>query len=308
MQLDFKKIKFCNFINRKKRKMETKKSQQKRSSLFEKLRKTDKAGNEYWSAKELAKVLGYSKYSLFLKVLDNAKAACVNAGQSTNSHFKDVGPIRSVGDDLQRDGGDVKLSRYGCYLAIQNGDPNLKPVAMAQAYFVTQTRLQELMQQQHKNLRIIKERRFFLREELAKRNLQLAGAARKAGITKPADYALFQNHGYRGLYGGLDVKAIRAMRHLSANENILDHMDNAELAANLFRVTQTTEQLNSDKPHDIVDANSIHFAVGLKVRKALEDTGNTVPENMPVVEAISLAEKKEKEVKSRKNNKNRSVH
>ena len=289
--------------------MKTKKSEQKNISVFEKLRKTDKTGNEYWSARELAKLLGYPKYSLFLQVLDKAKASCINTGQETEIHFKDVKAIKSVGDDdLQRNSSDVKLSRYGCYLAIQNGDPNLKPVALGQAYFTMQTRLQELsQQQQHKNLKIVKERRLFLREELAKRNLQLAGAARKTGITKPADYALFQNHGYRGLYGGLDVKAIREIRHLNPNQNILDHMDNTELAANLFRVTQTTEKLNNDKVHDIVDANSIHFAVGLKVRKAIEDTGNTLPENMPVVEDISLAEKKDKELKVRKNSKRRTV-
>lgn len=288
--------------------MKTKKSQENNISVFEKLRKTDKSGHEFWSAKELAKLLDYPKYGLFLKVIDKAKAVCINAGQETGLHFKDVGPIKSVGDDLQRDNGDIKLSRYGCYLAIQNGDPNLKPVALGQAYFATQTRLRGLSQQKHKNLKIVKERRLFLREELVKRNLQLAGAAQKAGITKPADYAFFQNHGYRGLYGGLDVKAIREIRNLDANENILDYMDSDELAANLFRVTQTTEKLKNDNVHDIDDANSVHFSVGLKVRKALEDTGNTLPENMPVVEDISLAEKKDKELKSRKNSKRRTAH
>lgn len=288
--------------------MKTKKSQENNISVFEKLRKKDKTGNEYWSAMELAKLLDYSKYSLFLKVIDKAKAVCINAGQETGLHFKDVGPIKSVGDDLQRNKGDIKLSRYGCYLAIQNGDPNLKPVALAQAYFATQTRLQELShQKKHKNLKIVKDRRLFLREQLSKRNLQLAGAAQKAGITKPSDYAFFQNHGYRGLYGGLDVKAIREIRHLDPNENILDHMDSDELAANLFRVTQTTEKLKNDNVHDIVDANSVHFAVGLKVRKALEDTGHTLPEHMPVVEDISFSEKKDKELKTRKNSKRKTV-
>jgi DNA-damage-inducible protein D len=287
--------------------MKTKKSEDKNRSVFEKLRKTDKTGSEYWRAKDLAKLLDYPEYSLFLKVLDKAKAACINAGQETLLHFKDFSPIKSVGDDLQRDNGDIKLSRYGCYLAIQNGDPNLMPVALGQAYFATQTRLRELSRQQHKNLKIVKERRLFLREELAKRNLQLAGAARKAGITKPADYAFFQNHGYRGLYGGLDVKAIRELRNLTTDENILDHMDNAELAVNLFRVTQTAEKLKNDNVHNIVDANSIHFAVGLKVRKAIEDTGNILPEYMPVAEDISLAEKKEKELKTTKKKQKRTV-
>lgn len=288
--------------------MKTKEAQMKSMSVFEKFQKTDKEGKAYWSAKDLANLLGYSKYSLFLQILDKAKAACSNADQEIEIHFKDVGLTKSADDKLQRKTDDVKLSRYGCYLAIQNGDPNLKSVALAQAYFATQTRLQELSQQRkRKNLKIVKERRVFLREELAKRNLQLAGAARKAGIIEPADYALFQNHGYRGLYGGLDVKGIRELRNLKPNENILDHMNGPELADNLFRVIQTTEKLANDKVHDIVDANSIHFAVGLKVRKTLEETGNTLPENMPVAENISLQVKKDKKIKVRKNSKTRRV-
>lgn len=288
--------------------MKTKKSQQRNMSIFEKLRKTDKTGNEYWSAKQLAKSLGYTKYSLFLRVLDKAKAVCIYLGQQTGVHFKDVGPINSVGDDLQSNSGDVELSRYGSYLAIQNGDPNLKPVALAQAYFATRTLLWELREQEkHKKLKIVKQRRLSLREELSKRNLQLAGAAQRAGIRKPSDYAIFQNHGYRGLYGGLDVKAIREVRDLGADENILDHMDSAELAANLFRVTQTTESLIKDNVHDIVQANSIHFAVGLKMRKSLEITGNTLPENMPVVEDISLAVKKDTTLKAKKSSRRKTA-
>lgn len=243
-----------------------------------------------------------------MQVLDKAKAACINADQQTAMHFKDFGPIKSVNDNFQRNNGDVKLSRYGCYLAIQNGDPNLKAVALGQAYFATQTRLQELnYQRKNKNIKILKERRFFLREELAKRNLQLAGAARKAGIVKPADYALFQNHGYRGLYGGLDVKGIREIKHLDPKDNILDHMDSPELAANLFRVAQTTEKLRNNHVNDSIDANSIHFAVGLKVRSAIEETGNVLPENMPVVEDISIVEKKDKNIKVKKGSKRKTV-
>lgn len=266
--------------------MKTKKSQKQGTTIFEKLRKTDKSGNEYWSAKELGKLLGYADYNLFWAVLQKAMTACSNAGQKTEMHFKQ--PVSElVTDKNQMDRDDMKLSRYGCYLAIQNGDPNLKPIALGQAYFAVQARLGELGQlQRNSNLKIVKERRYFLREELAKRNLQLAGAARKAGITKPSDYALFQNHGYRGLYGGLDAKALRELRHLDADQNILDHMDSTELAANLFRVTQTAEKLNSDQVDNIVDANSIHFAVGLKVRKAMQDTGNALPETLPVAENI----------------------
>ncbi|PIF71336.1 DNA damage-inducible protein D [Flavobacterium sp. 2] len=289
--------------------MKANKSQSKSISIFEKLKKTDKSGNEYWSAMGLAKLLGYSKYSSFIQVLDKAKAACINTGQDTVLHFKGFSAtIKSVGNDLQRNRGDVKLSRYGCYLVIQNADPALKPVALGQAYFAIQARLQELNQQQKsKNFKMVRNRRNFLRKELAKRNLQLAGAARKAGIVKPADYAFFQNHGYRGLYGGLDVKAIRKIRGLDSDENILDHMDSTELAVNLFRVTQTAEKLNDENVQDRVEANRIHFAVGLKARKVIEETIGISPENFPVATTIKLANNKDKELKTRKSSKNKTV-
>lgn len=287
--------------------MKTNKSQSKSISIFEKLKKTDKAGNEYWSAKDLAKLLGYSRYSSFIEVLDKAKVSCINTGQDTVSHFKDFSAIKSAGNNLQRNGVNVKLSRYGCYLTIQNADPTLKPVALGQAYFAIQARLQELSQQQKSNnFKMVKNRRYFLRKELAKRNLQLAGAARKAGIVTPADYAFFQNHGYRGLYGGLDVKAIRKIRGLDSDENILDHMDSTELAVNLFRVTKTAEKLNDENVQDGAKADGIHFAVGLKARKAIEDIGNTLPENMPVMESITLQQKRDKKLPSENNRKKKT--
>jgi DNA-damage-inducible protein D len=267
--------------------MKTKKSQKQNVTVFENLRKTDTSGNEYWSARELAKELGYDDYNLFFLAVQKAMTACGNAGQNIETHFKQAAFSGSASPKGHSGSGDVKLSRYGCYLTIQNGDPDLKPVALAQAYFAVQARLGELSGlQKQNNLKIVKQRRYFLRGELAKRNVQLAGAARKAGIIKPEDFAFFQNHGYRGLYGGLDVKALRELRHLDADQNVLDHMDSSELAANLFRVTQTAEKLNSDQVHSIVDANSIHFAVGLKVRNAMEDTGIALPETLPVVEDI----------------------
>ena len=150
--------------------METTKSQRKSISIFEKLRKIDKIGYEYWSAKDLAKLLGYSKYSSFIEVFDKAKASCINTGQEAALHFKDFSAIRSVGNELKKDGGDVKLSRYGCYLIIQNADPTLKPVALGQAYFAIQARLQELSQQQKsKNFRIVKERRYFFAKNWLKK-------------------------------------------------------------------------------------------------------------------------------------------
>lgn len=279
-------------------------TQKQRTSVFEQLRKIDKEGNEYWSAKALAKVLGYPHYSLFLPTLKQAKTACLLADQKVEEHFKESILAQSAPTTKAPIATDIKLSRFGCYLVIQNGDPSLKAVAFAQAYFATQYCLSELsLLQKRNNLKIVRQRRSFLREELAKRNLQLAGAARKAGITKPAEYALFQNHGYRGLYGGLDVKGIREFKHLNPDQNILDHMDSTELAANLFRVTQTTEKLQRDNVQDIVDADSIHFAVGLKARLAMQDTGIILPENLPVMEDITKVEQKHKKGSSNIRNK-----
>lgn len=273
--------------------MKAQKSTKRNISVFDKIKKSDKQGNEYWSARELGRLLGYTDFSLFLPVLDKARTACINAGQRQELHFKETLSQEDNKKEIQKNE-DLHLSRYGCYLTIQNADPNLKAVAVGQAYMATQARYAELsLLQKNNNLKIVNQRRIFLRNQLAQRNVQLAGAARKAGIIKPADYALFQNHGYRGLYGGLDAKGIRIAKHLEEDQNILDHMDSTELAANLFRITQTTEKLTSDKVNNVVDANSIHFAVGLKLRKVMEDTGNILPENLPVMENIKLVEENE---------------
>lgn len=273
--------------------MKAQKSTKRNISVFDKIKKSDKQGNEYWSARELGRLLGYTDFNLFLPVLDKARTACINAGQRQELHFKETLSQEDNKKEIQKNE-DLHLSRYGCYLTIQNADPNLKAVAVGQAYMATQARYAELsLLQKNNNLKIVNQRRIFLRNQLAQRNVQLAGAARKAGIIKPADYALFQNHGYRGLYGGLDAKGIRTAKHLDEDQNILDHMDSTELAANLFRITQTTEKLTSDKVNNVVDANSIHFAVGLKLRKVMEDTGNILPENLPVMENIKLIEENE---------------
>ncbi|MXO06704.1 DNA damage-inducible protein D [Flavobacterium sp. HBTb2-11-1] len=281
--------------------METKKTTKRSISVFDKIRRYDKAGNEFWSAKQFAGLLGYTDFKLFVKVIEKAETACRNAWQSHELHFKQSEAQKNRKKEAPENN-DVNLSRYACYLIIQNADPVLKPVAVAQSYMAAQTRFAEVDRMQKSNtLKILKKRRFFLRNELAKENLKLAGLARKAGIVKPQDYALFQNHGYRGLYGGLDAKAIREISELGPNENILDHMDSTELAVNLFRVKQTAELLNKGDTKNSIDANSTHFAVGLKTRHAIEQMGEALPENLPVLENIKstrgkgLASRKSKE-------------
>ncbi len=184
-------------------------------SAFEKIRRVNDAGNEYWSAREMAKVLEYSEYRHFLPVLSRAKEACNHSGQKGFDHFEDILEMVPLGSNATREVENVKLSRYACYLIVQNADPAKEVVALGQTYFAVQTRLQEIRQMEEYNrLNTEYEKRLFLRNELTKHNVQLAAAAKEAGVIEPIDYAIFQNHGYMGLYGGLDAKyRSRRARH-----------------------------------------------------------------------------------------------
>ena len=184
-------------------------------NLFEEVKQTDENGNEFWSARDLSRVLEYSEYRHFLPVIERAKEACVNSGQTIENHFEDILEMVAIGSGAQRKTESVKLSRYACYLIVQNADPGKEVVALGQTYFAVQTRLQEIRQMDEYNrLSSEDEKRLFLRNEMAKHNTQLAAAAKDAGVIEPLDYAIFQNHGYMGLYGGLDAKAILSTRAL----------------------------------------------------------------------------------------------
>ncbi len=211
-------------------------------SLFEQIKQIDANGNEFWSARDLSKVLEYSEYRHFLPVIKRAKEACKNSGQEASDHFEDILDMITTGKTAQRKVDSVKLSRYACYLIVQNADPAKEIVALGQTYFAVQTRLQEIHQMDEYNrLSTADEKRLFLRNEMAKHNTLLAAAAKDAGVIEPIDYAIFQNHGYMGLYGGMDAKAIHKHKGLKKSQQILDHMGSTELAANLFRATQTEE-------------------------------------------------------------------
>jgi DNA-damage-inducible protein D len=262
------------------------------NNLFEKIIQTDENGNEFWSARDLSKVLEYSEYRHFLPVIERAKEACANSGQQVADHFEDNLEMINLGKTAQREVESVKLSRYACYLIVQNADPGKEVVALGQTYFAVQTRLQEIRQMDEYNrLSTEDEKRLFLRNEMAKHNTQLAAAAKDAGVIEPIDYAIFQNHGYMGLYGGLDAKAIHKHKGLKKSQQILDHMGSTELAANLFRATQTEEKLKRENIKGKQNANKTHYEVGKKVRKTIEEIGGDMPENLPVADSIRKIEK-----------------
>ncbi|WP_288894414.1 DNA damage-inducible protein D [Alistipes sp.] len=264
-------------------------------TTFESIKKIDDNGVEYWSSRDLWKVLGYTEYRHFLPVIEKAKIACQNSSQPISDHFEDILEMVVIGSGAERPLDSIKLSRYACYLTVQNADPGKTIVAQAQTYFATQTRIAEIQQMDAYNrLSSEDEKRLFLRNELAKHNSQLADAAKGAGVIEPRDYAIFQNHGYMGLYGGLGAKEIHERKNLKKSQKILDHMGSTELAANLFRATQTEEKLRRDHIVGKTKANRTHYEVGAKVRQTIKELGGTMPENLPVVESIKTIETKKK--------------
>ncbi len=267
-----------------------------RLSPFEKIKRINEAGIEYWSSRDFAKVLEYGDYRNFEGVVEKAKMSCFNSGHRIEDHFVDVTEMIEIGKGGRRSVKTILLSRYACYLIIQNADPKKEIVATGQTYFAIQTRRQELADEE-----IEEERRLLLRDEMRRHNVQLADAARNAGVVEPIDYAIFQNHGYMGLYGGLKQNDIHRRKGLKKSQKILDHMGSTELAANLFRATQTEEKLGRDDVKGKAEANRTHREVGAKVRQTIQDLGGTMPEDLPTAESIKKIEtKKRKELKKAK--------
>jgi DNA-damage-inducible protein D len=215
-------------------------------------------------------------------VINKAKEACKNSSHTISDHFVDVNEMVQLGSSAERQVASIKLSRYACYLIVQNADPSKEVIALGQTYFAIQTRLQEIRQMKEYNaLTSEDEKRLFLRNELRRHNSHLADAAHNAGVIDRVDYAMFQNFGYKGLYGGLDANAIHRHKQLKKSQHILDHMGSTELAANLFRATQTEDKLRREKIKGKQKANQTHYEVGKKVRKTIQELGGTMPENLP---------------------------
>jgi DNA-damage-inducible protein D len=264
-------------------------------SPFERIKRTSEAGNEYWSSRDFAQILGYSDYRNFEQVIKKAKTACFNSGQHIEDHFVDITDMIEIGKGGQRPVSSVYMSRYACYLIIQNADPGKEIVALGQTYFAIQTRKQEVSEQETED-----NRRLLLRQEMKTHNVRLAGAAKEAGIVKASDYAIFQNHGYMGLYGGLTSSDIHHRKGLKKSQQILDHMGSTELAANLFRATQTEGKLRRENIKGKEKANRTHREVGAKIRQTIKELGGTMPENLPVAEDIKKIEtKRKKELKDK---------
>ncbi len=260
---------------------------------FESIKKINKQGQEYWSARELSKVLGYSEYRHFLPVILKAKEACTNSGHKISDHFEDILEMVQIGSGAERKLDSITLSRYACYLIVQNADPSKEIVALGQTYFAIQTRKQEIIEtKKYQELKTEEGKRLFLRKEMKEHNKLLSFTVKEAGVIEAIDYAIFQDHGYKGLYAGLSSKDIHKRKCLKKGEQILDHMGSLELAANLFRATQTEDKLRRENIKGKEKANQTHFEVGQKIRKTIQELGGEMPENLPTAESIKKIEKK----------------
>lgn len=264
-------------------------------ATFEDIKHIDEDGNEFWYARELQKVLEYKEWRNFSKVIEKAKEACKKAGNVEISHFVDVNKmVRGGVADIPVK--DIMLSRYACYLIVQNGDPSKEVIALGQTYFAVKTRQQELIEQYDDLTE--DQKRLSIRKQMVEHNKSLVEAASAAGVKTSIEYATFQNHGYRGLYGGLDAKDIHKKKGLKKSQKILDHMGSEELAANLFRATQTDAKLRRDGIQGKDNANKTHFEVGQKVRQTIKELGGTMPEDLPTPEkSIKQLEREQKKLK-----------
>ena len=259
---------------------------------FEEIKKIREDGTEYWNARELSEVLQYKKWENFSKVIDRAKLACDNSGLSIQDHFPEVRKMVEIGSNTERELLDYELSRYACYLIVQNGDPRKEVIALGQTYFAIQTRKQEVAD--YFNQLDEDNKRLVIRGDIKQWNQMLLEVAHNSGVITTQEYAEFQNAGYMGLYGGLTVDDIHKKKNLSEKEKILDFMGSEELAANLFRITQTEAKLKRENVKTKQKANQTHYTVGTTVRKAIKDIGGTMPEDLPRPEkSIKQVEKEQ---------------
>lgn len=256
---------------------------------IEKARKTAPNGQDYWNARELMPILGYETWRRFADALERARKACVESGHPISHHFVESGKMVDTGSGATRQIEDVILSRYACYLIAMNGDPSKPEIATAQAYFAVQTRLQEIQQELPEM-----ERRKLLRERVKQANKGLSSAAKEAGV-RSAMFGIFHDEGYKGLYGGLGVAAIKKKKKIDEKEDLLDHAGRVELAANEFRITQAEERIRNQRIQGENSAIQAHRTAGVEVREAIKRIGGTMPENLPAEESLKKLASKRKQ-------------
>lgn len=248
-----------------------------RISPFEAIKHVDE-DVEYWSARELSKLLEYSGWQRFVDVVDRAKTACENSGQAVSDHFSISVKVVSLGSGAQRKVEDIHLSRYACYLIVQNADPSKRIVALGQTYFTIRTRRDELAGELLG--KTVEQQRMILRDQVADKNGHLAETVSGSGVVTQKDFAVFQDHGYRGLYSET-ARQIATRKGLKPNEHILDYMEPEETINNLFRIVQTDALIRRDSIETKDDANAAHFRVGRAVRDTIIGLGGTPPEHLP---------------------------
>ena len=266
-------------------------------TIFESIKHVDDDGNEYWYARELQKVLEYKRWDKFYNVIESAQVACSISNNNVLDHFSQVGKMVDIDSNTSRNIVDYKLSRYACYLIAQNGDSRKKVIALPQTYFAIQTRKQELLELEYNSL-TEDEKRFYQRDLTKKGNYFLNQTATKAGVK---NFDKFHNAGYKGLYNGETANDIAKRKGLRYREDILDNMGSEELAANLFRITQTDAKLKKDNITGEGNANEVHYNVGKKVRNAIADIGGTMPEDLPTLDkSLKELEKENKNLMIKK--------
>jgi DNA-damage-inducible protein D len=251
-------------------------------------RKT-KTGRPYWMARDIVSILDYRDWRDFREVIERAKASCENAGNFVVDHFVLMPEKVEIGSGAMRERENFALSKYACYLIAMNGDTSKPEIATAQAYFVEQTYRQETQEKLSEE-----ERRLLLRDRVKDANRKLSGAAKEAGVRSQM-FGVFQDAGYKGLYGELGLRAIKAQKGIGEKDDLLDCIGRAELAANEFRITQTEEKLRLENVKGEQKAIDTHHTVGKKVRQAIKEIGGTMPELLPSAPSIKkLASKKSK--------------
>ena len=245
--------------------------------IFEDIKHIDEGGNEYWFARELQDILEYTQWRRFENVINKAILACKNSNININDHFAIVGKMVDIGSNTKRETKDYRLSRYACYLITQNGDSRKETIALGQTYFAIQTRKQELTEKEYSML-TEDEKRFYQRSLTRKGNYSLNQVAKKCGVK---NFDKFHNAGYKGLYNGETANDIAKRKKLRYREDILDNMGSEELAANLFRITQTESRLKKDNIQGENNANQVHYCIGRNIREVIEKNGGTMPEDLP---------------------------